>query len=114
MAEPRVSSTATSLSPLRNTYFIDIDGTIARTAGADYGGAVPIRSRIERVNALYDDGHIVVYWTARGTLSGVNWYDVTKSQLEEWGAKHHELRMGKPAFDVLVDDKAMSDSAFFI
>ena len=26
-------------------------------------------------------------------------------QLNKWGAKFHELKMGKPAYDLFIDDK---------
>jgi len=37
----------------------------------------------------------------------------TKNQLNEWGVKFHELYLGKPAGDVYVDDKGISDDRFF-
>ena len=30
---------------------------------------------------------------------------LTKEQLNKWGAKHHELRLDKPFYDVFIDDK---------
>ena len=32
-------------------------------------------------------------------------YKKTYKQLISWGLKFHELRLGKPSFDVFVDDK---------
>lgn len=90
-----------------STYLIDIDQTICTTPGdADYPCSVPIRENIERANALYDSGHTVIYWTARGTVTGKDWSELTERQLDEWGVKRHELRMGKPHYDVLICDKA--------
>ena len=31
-----------------------------------YTGATPIQDRIDKINKLYDDGHYIVYLTARG------------------------------------------------
>ena len=33
-------------------------------------------------------------------------YKETIKQLKDWGLNFHELLMGKPSYDILVDDKA--------
>ena len=94
--------------------FVDIDNTICTSGDpADYSTAVPIVERILKVNELFDDGNTIVYWTARGTMTGKNWYLVTKNQLERWNAKHHELRLGKPAYDLFIDDKNINSEVYF-
>jgi hypothetical protein len=60
-------------------------------------------------NDLYRNGHTIIYWTARGTVTGINWYDLTKKQLDESGVLYHELKMGKPAYDLLIDDKSVNN-----
>ena len=40
--------------------------------------------------------------------TGKNWFLLTQNQLNDWGVKYHELRMGKPAFDLLIDDKVLN------
>ena len=52
-------------------------------------------------------------YTARGTVTGIDWRDLTQKQLDSCGIKHHELRLGKPFADVYVDDRGVSDSDFF-
>ena len=94
-------------------YCVDIDGTICRTLGADYAGSQPLTDRIERLNALFDAGHELVYFTARGTVTGIDHTELTRSQLEQWGVKYTRLMLGKPAAEVYIDDKAMRDSDFF-
>lgn len=94
-------------------YIFDIDGTILKTVDGDYPNSVPIPGRIEKVNKLYDEGHRIVYWTARGTQSGINWHFYTKLQLIRFNAKYHELHVGKPHYHVWVDDKAMNADVFF-
>lgn len=87
-------------------YFIDIDDTICTLSGTmQYTTAQPIAKAIEKVNRLYDEGHRVVFWTARGTQSGLNWRQLTEDQLLSWGVRYHELRFGKPVYDVFIDDK---------
>jgi hypothetical protein len=92
--------------------YIDIDNVIARPDNPghdgpyDYTNVSPIEENIARANALYKAGHRITYYTARGTETGIDWKDVTREQLDAWGCKYYELKMGKPAFDVLIDDKA--------
>lgn len=97
--------------------YVDIDETIcshSHTQGArDYSKASPIRDRIDKINKLYDEGHVIIYWTARGTVTGIDWTDLTKSQLQKWGAKHHDLKLGKPAYDLFIDDKNINSERFF-
>lgn len=85
--------------------YVDIDDTICVTDGTDYVDAVPLKYNIEKVNKLYDDGHHIVYWTARGTMTGIDWRRTTEQQFATWGVKYHELRFGKPAYDMFIDDK---------
>ena len=106
------------------TYVIDIDGTICTQSEGDlpdYSDAYPIRQRIDAINALYEQGNIIVYCTARGMgrtsgnqiASTSLFYKQTSDQLNEWGAKHHSLYLGKPAGDVYIDDKAVNADDYF-
>ena len=90
--------------------FVDIDGTICKnTSNTNYSNAKPIMKNITLINKLYDDGHEITYWSARGTVTGINWEKVTKNQFHEWGVKYHFLSLGeKPVFDLLVDDKVLN------
>ena len=66
------------------------------------------------INSLFDQGHEITYWTARGTVTKIDWYSVTKEQLKEWGCKYHFLSVGeKPAYDLLICDKAINSEEFF-
>lgn len=95
-------------------YYFDIDGTICTMSESlNYEEAVPIKSRINKVNELYDLGHTIVYWTARGTVTGKDWSDITKKQFKEWGVQYHELKFGKPFYDLFIDDRNINDTAFF-
>ena len=95
-------------------YCFDLDNTLCITDGNDYENAVPIVSRIKRVNDLYEQGHTIIIETARGGVSGRNHYYYTIDQLKEWGLKFHTLRTGvKFNADVFIDDKGISDKEFF-
>ena len=86
--------------------FVDIDETICNTRrDRDYSKSTPIDEHIQKINKLYDEGHHIVYWTARGSGSGIDWKDLTEKKLSAWGVKHHELRLGKPSYDLLICDK---------
>ena len=87
---------------------IDIDNTIC-TQEEDYSKAKPFKSRIDKVNKMYDMGNEVVYFTARGSETGIDWRDVTEKQFEKWGVKYHKLIFGKPSADIYIDDKSKSD-----
>jgi hypothetical protein len=94
--------------------YVDIDDTICFYEGdfdkysdnIHYPSAIPSYENIAKINKLYDEGHEITYWTARGYVTGLDWYDLTKTQLNEWGCKHHHLSVGeKPAYELLICDK---------
>lgn len=86
-------------------FCIDIDNTICRTKREKYETAEPIIERIKTINKLYEEGHTIIILTARGSETGKDWKELTKTQLSDWGVKHHRLVFGKPAADFYVDDK---------
>ena len=87
--------------------YVDIDGTICSDECGLYEKAKPIKEQINKINKLYDEGNTIIYWTARGTVTGVDWFDLTKEQLDGWGCKYHDLRVGtKPHYDLWIDDKS--------
>lgn len=87
--------------------YVDIDETICYyTDKRDYNLALPLEDNIKKINRLFDEGNTIVYWTARGSVTGIDWYSITKSQLDEWGCKYHEVITGeKPPYDLLICDK---------
>ena len=98
------------------TYIVDIDGTICRHENetAPYSRGKPIKERIEFFNKLYDEGHEIIYWTARGAYTGLDHAELTERQLNEWGVKRTELRMNKPKYDYWIDDKAFNVERYFM
>lgn len=94
--------------------YVDIDETICTSPESrDYALAEPIKERIDKINELYDKGNTIVYWTARGTVTGIDWKPVTLKQFEKWGVKCHGLMMGKPNYDLFIDDKNINSERFF-
>ena len=94
-------------------YIVDIDGTICNNTDGFYPEATPFKNRIALFNRLYDEGHEIHYWTARGSGSGKDWKDLTHQQLSDWGCKYTSLKLGKPSYDVWIDDKAFNADEFF-
>ena len=87
--------------------YVDIDETICFYEGERvYNLAKPYLENIKKINTLYEEGNKITYWTARGTMTGIDWYKITKKQLNGWGCKYHNLITGqKPAYDLLICDK---------
>ena len=87
-------------------FVFDIDGVIAlKREDLDYAQALPNERMIAIVNRLYELGNRIVLFTARGYVTGIDWRPVTEKQMNDWGVKYHELKMGKPNADYYIDDK---------
>ncbi len=111
-------------------YCFDIDGTICTPGtckSCQYEGSTPKKDRIEKINKLYDEGHYIIYMTARAMGRNKDLPNaeaaskaeevlkpLTKLQLDIWGCKYHELIMGKPHADFFIDDKGIKDQDFFV
>ena len=88
--------------------YVDIDETICfyDSSAKTYENATPNMDNIAKINKLYDEGNHIKYWTARGSGTGIDWFDITKKQLNDWGCKHHKLSVGEtPVYDLLICDK---------
>jgi len=92
--------------PGARSLVVDIDGVLATIVpGNDYTLSQPLPENIARVNALFDAGHHIVLFTARGSKTGIDWRATTEAQMAGWGVRYHELRLGKPAADHYIDDR---------
>lgn len=89
--------------------FVDIDETICFYEGVDrlgYRNAIPNHKNINKINKLYEEGNEITYYTARGVVSKIDYFGLTKNQLDTWGCKYHNLSVGeKPDYDLLICDK---------
>ena len=128
---PKVVQNNIDVSEFRdNIYCIDIDGTLTEPHKGTPFQAIPIPSRIEKVNKLFDEGATIYLMTARGFVHSSTRYphDIlaqqreadyhvrsrTEKQLKEWGVKYTKLFFGKPRAWVYVDDRAINDFDFFL
>ena len=83
---------------------IDIDGVIFRQLHNDKPTELePLPGSVEQINEWFDDGDLVVIWTARSPV----YAGVTRDQLDSFGVKYHYLLLGKPLSDEIhiYDDK---------
>ena len=89
--------------------FVDIDETICFYDGVKrrgYKNAIPNYKNIDKINKLHDEGNEITYWTARGSVSKINYRDLTRIQLNSWGCKYDYLSVGeKPNYDLLICDR---------
>ena len=62
--------------------YVDIDETICFYENERvYEEAIPNQNNIDKINKLYDEGNTIVYWTARGSITNLNYYSLTESQM---------------------------------
>lgn len=95
-------------------YYVDIDGTICdQEVGRPYNLSKPYTERIAHFNDLYEKGHEVHYYTARGSESGIDYKELTLEQLHKWGVKYTSANVGKPHYDIWIDDKAQNVEKYF-
>jgi hypothetical protein len=107
-----------ALSGEKFVFLIDIDGTIVedvsnevlfewlRADGADH--SKPIPEAIERINALYREGHYICLFTARWSSLAT----ITERRLVDLGLKFHSIIYDKPR--MTRPDGTRYDGYFFI
>ena len=82
---------------------IDIDGTLTvDTIGWDYKNRKPNREMIAWVNKQFDAGHYIELFSARLKQDK----KVTKHWLITHGVKYNNLILGKPRYELYIDDIA--------
>lgn len=92
------------------TICVDFDSTITTGEGEPYWidslDESPDWEMIELVNDLYKQNHTIIIYTARRR----DVRDETEYFLNKWGVMYHSIMMEKPGYDLLIDDRAISDS----
>lgn len=81
----------------RRVRLVDIDGVFFRQTTGDGKVSEPklLPGSLERVNAWFEDGDIVIFWTARVS----EYAEITRAQLDSVGAKYHGILFDKPLAD---------------
>jgi len=93
----------------------DIDGVLCDQSEGNYEDVKPHGEMIALLNRLYDRGDWIVLYTSRfmGRCKGDRkeveriGRKFTELQLTSWGVRYHELWMGKPRYDLVIDDRSV-------
>ena len=97
----------------KKTICFDLDNIICTTTKNYYKKSIPKKNVIRLINKLYNEGHTILIFTARGmtTYKGnvslilKKYKKLTKNQLKLWNVKYDKIIFGKPSYDIYVDDK---------
>ena len=90
----------------------DIDNVLCRTKNSNYQKSKPILLAIKKVNQLYARDYRIILFTSR-FMGRTNdnkvkahklGYEFTKKQLKKWKVNYNKLVLGKPSYDLIVDD----------
>lgn len=77
-------------------YLIDIDGTITDDVPNEQpermSTCLPYEGSVEMINAWYDEGHIITFFTSRTNEHEI----ITKQWLDKHGYKYHGIMFNKP------------------
>ena len=100
----------------KKVFLFDLDNTICLTKKNHYSKSKPIKKMILRINLLKEKGHIIKIFTSRYMgrnnenykLVKKKYHNKTNKQLKKWGVKFDELILGKPSYDIFIDDKCLN------
>ena len=95
------------------TFCFDLDGVICSNTFGNYSEAIPFQKAIDKINQLAEDGNKIIIFTSR--FMGMNnedinkanlqGFDMTYNQLKKWNVRFDKLILGKPTYDIMIDDK---------
>ena len=93
----------------------DLDNVLCKTRKSDYIKSKPLKRNIDLVNDLFNNGFYIKIFTARymgrnndNRLKAIKQAKkITEIQLKKWKINYHKLILGKPSFDIYVDDKSL-------
>ncbi len=99
----------------RKIICFDIDNVICKTENSNYKRSKPIKKAIKKINDLYRSGFKIILFTSR-YMGRTNenkkkvyklGYQMTLKQLRNWKVNFHKLLMGKPSYDLIIDDLSL-------
>tara|TARA_B110000114_G_C14743326_1_gene257983 strand:- start:138 stop:488 length:351 start_codon:yes stop_codon:yes gene_type:complete len=93
----------------------DLDNVLCKTRKSNYIKSIPLKKNINLVNDLFNSGFYIKIFTARymgrnndNRLKAIKQAKkITEIQLKKWKINYHKLILGKPSFDIYVDDKSL-------
>ncbi len=93
-------------------FCFDLDGVICFTKNNNYKESKPKKEVIKVINSLYKKNYIIIFtsrYMGRNKenvkLAKKKGYKFTYNQMKKWGLKFDKLQLGKPSYDVYIDDK---------
>jgi hypothetical protein len=100
----------------KKIFCFDLDNTICNTIDSNYDKSTPIIPVIKLINHLYREKHKIIIFTARymgrnrenSKIVYKKYYEKTYNQIKKWNLKFDKLIMGKPTYDIIVDDKSFN------
>tara|TARA_B110000211_G_C13959782_1_gene500022 strand:- start:255 stop:626 length:372 start_codon:yes stop_codon:yes gene_type:complete len=112
------------MSLKKKLFCFDLDGVICKNTKyrnsnlINYNKSKPIPTAVKAINKLYDDGHTIVIYTARGmtryngniSLVKKKLFKITANSLKSWKLNYHKLILGKIYYDFIIDDKSINYS----
>jgi hypothetical protein len=96
------------MSKRKNKIRCDLDDSLLETNG-DWETAILIKERIKLINKLYDRGWKIIIWSSRDKEDKQE----TKDQLKKFGVKYNKLKMEKPKYLVLIDNRAVNSNEWY-
>ena len=96
----------------KKTICFDIDNVLCSTKNSKYRSSKPKIQVIRKINQLYNKGYKIIFFTSRfmgrtnnNTKKAYSLgFQLTTNQLKKWQVKYHKLIMGKPSYDLIIDD----------
>ena len=96
-------------------FCFDLDGIICSTKNNNYKMSKTKKNVIKVINKLSEKNYIMIY-TSRFmgrnkdnvNLAKKMGYKFTLNQLNKWGLKFDKLLLGKPSYDIFIDDKSFN------
>ena len=91
----------------------DLDNVICTTKKNYYSKSTPKKDVIKLINKLYYKKYKIIIFTARGMgtfkaklkIIEKKYRKLTEKQLKDWNVNYHKLILGKPSYDIYIDDK---------
>ncbi|MDA7732137.1 phosphoheptose isomerase [Candidatus Pelagibacter sp.] len=93
----------------------DLDNTICSTTKNYYRDSKPKKNIIRLINNLDPNKFEIIIFTARfmgrykenAQKAKSIGFKFTQKQLASWGLRYDKLILGKPSYDIIIDDKSL-------
>jgi len=87
--------------------YLEIDDVICElTKDGEY---ISNKSRIEKINKLYQDGNTVIYWTSRSADK----LNLTLNQFKKWEVFYTQIKFERYKYDIFLDKGNLKIEEYF-